>query len=117
MRVVASGSPARPSATTSDGVTVSHVLFGQRLDFDDEARVDFESAVWVPEAGERQRAHPVVPLIPGSDRRSRPVTLYCQCGHALDERPANALDKGCGRFWPVYLPDDVRCTPSDTGQP
>lgn len=46
-----------------------------------------------------------------------PVTLFCECGHVHDQRPADALDKGCGRFWLVYLPDDARRPPSGTGQP
>jgi hypothetical protein len=40
-----------------------------------------------------------------------PVTLYCECGHVHGERPPDALDRGCGRFWPVYLPDDARQPP------
>jgi hypothetical protein len=40
-----------------------------------------------------------------------PVTLYCECGHVHSERPPDALDRGCGRFWPVYLPDDARRPP------
>ncbi len=46
-----------------------------------------------------------------------PVWLFCECGHAHDERPTDALDKGCGRFWPVCLPDDARRPSSRTGQP
>lgn len=45
-----------------------------------------------------------------------PVTLYCECGHTHDERPTDALDKGCGRFWPVHLPDDARRPPTGAGQ-
>jgi hypothetical protein len=40
-----------------------------------------------------------------------PVTLFCECGHVHSERPPDALDRGCGRFWPVYLPDDAREPP------
>ena len=36
------------------------------------------------------------------------VTIFCECGHGHTDRPPDALDKGCGRFWLVYLPDDVR---------
>jgi hypothetical protein len=43
-----------------------------------------------------------------------PVTLYCECGHAHTDRPPDAPDKGCGRFWPVVVPDDV-CQPPAPG--
>jgi hypothetical protein len=41
-----------------------------------------------------------------------PVTLFCECGHAHADRPPDALDKGCGRFWLVFPPDDARQPPS-----
>lgn len=53
---------------------------------------------------------------PRSPELPFPVTLYCQCGHAHSERPPDALDRGCGRVWPVYLPDDARRPPM-AGQP
>jgi hypothetical protein len=37
-----------------------------------------------------------------------PVTIFCECGHAHADRPADALDKGCGRFWLVDLPTELR---------
>ena len=37
-----------------------------------------------------------------------PVTVYCECGHVHAERPADALDKGCGRFWLVDIPEALR---------
>ncbi len=40
-----------------------------------------------------------------------PVTVYCECGHAHADRPPEAFDRGCGRYWPVYLPDGVRRPP------
>jgi hypothetical protein len=40
-----------------------------------------------------------------------PLTLFCECGHAHTDRPPDALDKGCGRFWPVFLPEDARLPP------
>lgn len=41
-----------------------------------------------------------------------PVTIFCECGHAHSDRPPDALDKGCGRFWLVFLPEDARQPPS-----
>jgi hypothetical protein len=40
-----------------------------------------------------------------------PVTLLCECGYAHAHRPADAYDRGCGRYWPVYLPADQRRPP------
>lgn len=37
-----------------------------------------------------------------------PVTLFCECGHVHDDRPADALDRGCGRFWLVDIPAALR---------
>ncbi len=36
---------------------------------------------------------PKVPVLPS------PVTLYCECGHPHKDRPADAPDRGCGRYW------------------
>jgi hypothetical protein len=46
-----------------------------------------------------------------------PVTLFCECGHAHDDRPADALDRGCGRFWLVDLPDEALRPPVITAKP
>lgn len=35
---------------------------------------------------------------------SRTATIYCECGHVHADRPADAIDKGCGAFWSVELP-------------
>ncbi len=40
-----------------------------------------------------------------------PVTLLCECGHAHADRPSDAYDRGCGRYWPVYLSADQRRPP------
>lgn len=45
-----------------------------------------------------------------------PLTLYCECGHVHADRPADAIDKGCGRFWTVSLADSER-RPPGTGAP
>jgi hypothetical protein len=37
-----------------------------------------------------------------------PVTIYCECGHAHDDRPPDAIDTGCGRYWAVHLADAER---------
>lgn len=37
-----------------------------------------------------------------------PVTIFCECGHAHTDRPSDALDKGCGRFWLVDIPAELR---------
>lgn len=37
-----------------------------------------------------------------------PVTIYCDCGHAHDDRPPDAIDTGCGRYWAVHLTDAER---------
>jgi hypothetical protein len=37
-----------------------------------------------------------------------PVTIYCECGHAHDDRPPDAIDTGCGRYWAVHLTDAER---------
>ena len=42
-----------------------------------------------------------------------PVTIFCECGHAHADRPPDALDKGCGRFWLVFLTVDERQSPSE----
>ena len=31
------------------------------------------------------------------------ATLYCECGHLHPDKPADATDDGCGRFWRVDL--------------
>jgi hypothetical protein len=40
---------------------------------------------------------PKIPALPS------PVTLYCECGHVHKDRPADALDRGCGRYWLLYV--------------
>ena len=40
-----------------------------------------------------------------------PLTVYCECGYAHEDRPQNALDTGCGRYWSVYLQDADRRAP------
>jgi hypothetical protein len=40
-----------------------------------------------------------------------PVTLYCECGHPHDERPADAPDRGCGRYWLLYVKAEERVPP------
>ena len=49
---------------------------------------------------------------PRSRKLPSPVTLFCECGHAHADRPLGALDKGCGRFWLIYLSDDARQPPT-----
>jgi hypothetical protein len=31
------------------------------------------------------------------------TTLYCECGHVHADKPANATDDGCGRYWLIDL--------------
>jgi hypothetical protein len=31
------------------------------------------------------------------------ATLYCECGHLHPDKPASAVDDGCGRFWRIGL--------------
>jgi hypothetical protein len=45
-----------------------------------------------------------------------PVTMFCECGHAHDGRPPDAVDTGCGRFWAVHLTEAER-RPMEAGQP
>ncbi|GAA0951704.1 hypothetical protein [Actinocorallia libanotica] len=44
----------------------------------------------------------------GRRRASAPapaeITVFCMCGHVHAERPPEATDRGCGRFWKVRLP-------------
>ena len=40
---------------------------------------------------------PVIPAL------SSPVTILCECGHPHNDRPADAPDKGCGRYWLYYV--------------
>ena len=40
---------------------------------------------------------PMIPTLPS------PVTVYCECGYAHKDRPAAARDRGCGRYWPLYV--------------
>jgi hypothetical protein len=40
-----------------------------------------------------------------------PLTIYCECGHAHADRLPDALDTGCGRYWPVYLREAERRPP------
>jgi hypothetical protein len=49
-------------------------------------------------------------LQPPQSLRS-PVTIYCECGHAHSNRPSDALDRGCGRYWLVFLTDAERQPP------
>jgi hypothetical protein len=37
-----------------------------------------------------------------------PVTIYCECGHTHADRPPDAIDNGCGRYWAVHLTDAER---------
>lgn len=39
------------------------------------------------------------------------LTLYCDCGYMHADRPGDAIDKGCGRFWQVTLADSERRPP------
>jgi hypothetical protein len=48
----------------------------------------------------------------GTQTLPTPVTIFCECGHAHADRPQDALDRGCGRFWLVFLPEDERQSPS-----
>lgn len=34
------------------------------------------------------------------------LTLYCECGHAHQDRPPDALDRGCGRYWSIAPPNE-----------
>lgn len=34
----------------------------------------------------------------------RAVTIYCECGYPHANRPADAVDRGCGAYWKVRLP-------------
>jgi hypothetical protein len=40
-----------------------------------------------------------------------PLTIFCECGHAHEDRPPDALDTGCGRYWPVHLSEAERRPP------
>jgi hypothetical protein len=40
-----------------------------------------------------------------------PVTLLCECGRAHDDRPADAPDRGCGRYWLLYVDAAERVHP------
>jgi hypothetical protein len=40
-----------------------------------------------------------------------PLTVYCECGYAHEDRPPDALDTGCGRYWWVHLSDADRRPP------
>lgn len=53
---------------------------------------------------------------PASGIRS-PLMLYCQCGHVHAGRPGDAIDKGCGRYWPVTLADEERRPPAPGTMP
>jgi hypothetical protein len=48
---------------------------------------------------------PKIPALPS------PVTLYCECGRAHKDRPADALDRGCGRYWLFYVDAKERVHP------
>jgi hypothetical protein len=37
-------------------------------------------------------------------RPSGARTVYCDCGHAHADRPADVLSRGCGAYWQVKLP-------------
>jgi hypothetical protein len=37
-----------------------------------------------------------------------PITVFCECGHVHADRPADATDRGCGRYWTVDIPDALR---------
>jgi hypothetical protein len=40
------------------------------------------------------RSGPVVPA---------KATMYCECGHVHPDKPADAIDDGCGRYWRIDL--------------
>lgn len=40
-----------------------------------------------------------------------PVTVCCECGHIHEDRPAGALDQGCGRYWLLYVAAKDRVHP------
>jgi hypothetical protein len=42
--------------------------------------------------------------VDGPPAPPRTVTIYCECGHMHTDRPAEAIDNGCGAFWSVELP-------------
>lgn len=44
----------------------------------------------------------------GPPQVKSPVTIFCECGHVHSDRPADALDKGCGRFWLIDIPAELR---------
>jgi hypothetical protein len=48
---------------------------------------------------------PKIPALPS------PVTLLCECGHAHKNRPADAPDRGCGRYWLCYVAAKERVHP------
>lgn len=48
---------------------------------------------------------PKVPILPS------PVTLYCECGHAHKDRPSAAHDRGCGRYWLLFVAAKERVHP------
>lgn len=50
--------------------------------------------------------------VPAPSQLRSPLTLYCECGHAHTDRPAEAFDKGCGRYWEVNLIESDRQPPA-----
>jgi hypothetical protein len=53
----------------------------------------------------RFRGPKKIPTLPS------PVTLYCECGHTHKDRPADARDRGCGRYWLLYVAAAERVHP------
>jgi hypothetical protein len=51
------------------------------------------------------RGRKAVPTLPS------PVTLYCECGNPHNDRPADAQDRGCGRYWLLHVEAKDRVHP------
>lgn len=56
------------------------------------------------------------PTTPRPAALPSPVTIYCECGHAHADRPPDAFDNGCGRFWEVHL-NEAELRPKGPAQP
>jgi hypothetical protein len=48
---------------------------------------------------------------PGIPTLRSPVTLYCECGQAHNDRPEGAPDRGCGRYWLYFVDSADRVHP------
>jgi hypothetical protein len=87
--------PQVPFAVTreTDGHRVSFLVSGNCPACGGLVTKEFSYGI----AGTKGFRGPATPTVPAT------ATLYCECGHVHPDKPASAIDDGCGRFWRIDL--------------